>query len=333
MTSIIRCESLKLTHSHTHARLLTLNGNKVLVIDSDEPDKAFVGVAAMFSTGLDPGEGKTFSGEGFAAGGGTGLKLRVHNDAEVISIKATELQILALHNHPGAVQLSERFGSLMYERTGKFADHFRGQGNDKYLALHQKLLRRYALDYHSLGKTGKLEIQATKQLGSADALSVAYSPGVAEPCLSIKNNPDTSYDYTSRGHLVGVVSNGTAVLGLGNIGALASKPVMEGKAVLFKKFGLVDSFDIEINQDDPEKLIEMIVALEPTFGGINLEDIKAPECFYIEPECQRRMNIPVMHDDQHGTAIIAGAGLVNALEIGGVSHERVTFTRRFGLFF
>lgn len=152
-------------------------------------------------------------------------------------------------------------------------------------------------------------------MGTAADLSVAYSPGVAEPCLAIKARPELSYEYTSRGHLVGVVSNGTAVLGLGNIGALASKPVMEGKAILFKKFGYLDSFDIEIAETDPNKFIDIVCSLEPTFGGINLEDIKAPECFYIEKEIQKRMNIPIMHDDQHGTAIIAGAGLLNSLEL------------------
>eukprot|EP01127_Copromyxa_protea_P023499 TRINITY_DN881_c0_g1_i2.p2 TRINITY_DN881_c0_g1~~TRINITY_DN881_c0_g1_i2.p2 ORF type:complete len:273 (-),score=48.00 TRINITY_DN881_c0_g1_i2:663-1481(-) len=176
-------------------------------------------------------------------------------------------------------------------------------------------LAKVSLYYHSLGKNGKLEITATKQIGTAEDLSVAYSPGVAEPCLAIKANPHTAYDYTAKGHLVGVVSNGTAVLGLGNIGAAASKPVMEGKAVLFKKFGGVDAFDIELDCPDPEKFIDMVVALGPTFGGINIEDVKAPECFYIEKEAQRRSNIPIMHDDQHGTAIIAGAGLLNALKL------------------
>ena len=160
-----------------------------------------------------------------------------------------------------------------------------------------------------------MAISSSKTVGTAADLSVAYSPGVAEPCLAIKAKPELSYEYTSRGHLVGVVSNGTAVLGLGNIGALASKPVMEGKAILFKKFGYLDSFDIEIAENDPDKFIDIVCSMEPTFGGINLEDIKAPECFYIEREIQKRMNIPIMHDDQHGTAIIAGAGLQNALEL------------------
>ena len=155
----------------------------------------------------------------------------------------------------------------------------------------------------------------TKAVGSAADLSIAYSPGVADPCVAIAEDAAHAYDYTAKGHLVGVVSNGTAVLGLGDIGALAGKPVMEGKAVLFKRFADVDAFDIEVDEKDPKRLIDIVCALEPTFGGINLEDIKAPECFEVERECKRRMNIPVFHDDQHGTAIVAGAGLLNALEL------------------
>ncbi|MFZ3580863.1 NADP-dependent malic enzyme [Loktanella sp. DJP18] len=176
-------------------------------------------------------------------------------------------------------------------------------------------LRRAALDYHQFPKPGKLEIRATKPLANGRDLSRAYSPGVAEACLEIKRDPDTARDYTTRGNLVGVVTNGTAVLGLGNIGALASKPVMEGKAVLFKKFANIDCFDIELNEPDPVKLAEIVCALEPTFGAINLEDIKAPDCFVVERICRERMNIPVFHDDQHGTAIVVGAGITNALRI------------------
>ncbi|KNC83090.1 hypothetical protein SARC_04648 [Sphaeroforma arctica JP610] len=253
------------------------------------------------------------------------LKFKALTACDVIKIPRDDVSALALNNHKGATKLIERMGTIMYERTMHSKDQIEAKqkngpitaSESKFITEHKALLLGYALKYHSLGKKGKLEIMPTKNLGSASALSIAYSPGVAEPCLAIKDNPDLSYEYTTRGHLVGVVSNGTAVLGLGNIGALASKPVMEGKAVLFKQFGGVDSFDVEIDQQDPDKLIDTIVSLEPTFGGINLEDIKAPECFYIEPECQRRMNIPVMHDDQHGTAIIAGAGLVNAVRIAG----------------
>ncbi|MBL8575272.1 MAG: NADP-dependent malic enzyme [Hyphomicrobiaceae bacterium] len=171
-----------------------------------------------------------------------------------------------------------------------------------------------ALFYHKYPTPGKLEIQATKPLGNQRDLALAYSPGVAAPCLAIRDNPATAADYTSRSNLVGVITNGTAVLGLGNIGPLASKPVMEGKAVLFKKFAAIDVFDIEVAENDIDKFVDVVAALEPTFGGINLEDIKAPECFEIERRLRERMNIPVFHDDQHGTAIIVGAAVLNGLE-------------------
>ena len=183
--------------------------------------------------------------------------------------------------------------------------------------------RQAALDYHQFPKPGKLEIRATKPLANGRDLARAYSPGVAEACLEIKANPDTARDYTSRGNLVAVVTNGTAVLGLGNIGALASKPVMEGKAVLFKKFANIDCFDIELNEADPHKLADIVCALEPTFGAINLEDIKAPDCFIVEQICRERMNIPVFHDDQHGTAIVVGAAAVNALHVAGKKFEDI----------
>jgi malate dehydrogenase (oxaloacetate-decarboxylating)(NADP+) len=175
--------------------------------------------------------------------------------------------------------------------------------------------RQAALDYHQFPKPGKLEIRATKPMANGRDLARAYSPGVAEACVEIAKNADTARDYTSRGNLVAVVTNGTAVLGLGNIGALASKPVMEGKAVLFKKFANIDCFDIELNEADPEKLADIVCALEPTFGAINLEDIKAPECFIVEKICRERMNIPVFHDDQHGTAIVVSAAATNALRL------------------
>ena len=176
---------------------------------------------------------------------------------------------------------------------------------------------RPALEYHAKPKPGKLEIRATKPMANGRDLSLAYSPGVAEASLEIKADPDAASRYTVRGNLVGVVTNGTAVLGLGNIGALASKPVMEGKAVLFKKFANIDCFDLEISESDPEKLADIICALEPGFGAINLEDIKAPDCFIVEQICRERMNIPVFHDDQHGTAIVVGAAATNALAITG----------------
>ncbi|MES0861957.1 NADP-dependent malic enzyme [Ruegeria sp. SCPT10] len=183
--------------------------------------------------------------------------------------------------------------------------------------------RQAALDYHAYPKPGKLEIRATKPMANGRDLARAYSPGVAEASLEIKADASNAEHYTARGNLVGVVSNGTAVLGLGNIGALASKPVMEGKAVLFKKFAGIDCFDIELDQPDPEKLADIVCALEPTFGAINLEDIKAPDCFIVEKLCRERMNIPVFHDDQHGTAIVVGAAAKNALHVAGKSFEDI----------
>jgi malate dehydrogenase (oxaloacetate-decarboxylating)(NADP+) len=184
-------------------------------------------------------------------------------------------------------------------------------------------LRKAALDYHRFPRPGKLSITPTKRMETSRDLSLAYSPGVAAACDAIVADPDSSFDYTSRANLVGVITNGTAVLGLGNIGALAGKPVMEGKAVLFKKFAGIDSFDIEVNEQDPDKFIEIVASLEPTFGGINLEDIKAPECFRIEQTLRARMKIPVFHDDQHGTAIIVGAAFLNALDVQGKKIEDV----------
>ena len=185
--------------------------------------------------------------------------------------------------------------------------------------------RSQALEYHSKGKPGKIEVVPTKEAKTQRDLSLAYSPGVAEPCKEIAANRENVYKYTAKGNLVGVISNGTAVLGLGDIGPEAGKPVMEGKGVLFKIFADIDVFDIEINEKDPEKFVEIVQALEPTFGGINLEDIKAPECFYIEKELRKRMKIPVMHDDQHGTAIISAAALLNALELQKKKIEKVRF--------
>ena len=184
-------------------------------------------------------------------------------------------------------------------------------------------LRQAALNYHEFPKPGKLEIRATKPLANGRDLARAYSPGVAEACLEIKADPATASRYTSRGNLVAVVTNGTAVLGLGNIGALASKPVMEGKAVLFKKFANIDCFDLEVDESDPVKLAEIVCALGPTFGAINLEDIKAPDCFIVEKICRERMNIPVFHDDQHGTAIVVGAATTNALHVAGKKWENI----------
>ncbi len=187
----------------------------------------------------------------------------------------------------------------------------------------QDSARQEALDYHEFPRPGKLEVRATKPLANGRDLARAYSPGVAEACLEIKADPAAAARYTARGNLVAVVSNGTAVLGLGNIGALASKPVMEGKAVLFKKFANIDCFDIEVNEANPEKLADIVTALEPSFGAINLEDIKAPECFIVEKLCRERMNIPVFHDDQHGTAIVVGAAATNALHVAGKKFDEI----------
>jgi malate dehydrogenase (oxaloacetate-decarboxylating)(NADP+) len=180
-----------------------------------------------------------------------------------------------------------------------------------------------ALDYHSQGRPGKIAVVPTKETNTQKDLALAYSPGVAKPCLKIQENPMDVYKYTAKGNLVAVISNGTAVLGLGNIGAMAGKPVMEGKGLLFKIFADIDVFDIEINETDPDKFVEIVKAIAPTFGGINLEDIKAPECFEIEEKLKEVLDIPMMHDDQHGTAIISSAGLLNALEIIGKNIEDI----------
>ncbi|MEK0413933.1 MAG: hypothetical protein RL070_1421 [Bacteroidota bacterium] len=193
------------------------------------------------------------------------------------------------------------------------------------MAKNNDLRREQALEYHASGRPGKIEVVPTKEAKTQRDLSLAYSPGVAEPCKEIHENIEEVYKYTAKGNLVAVITNGTAVLGLGDIGPEASKPVMEGKGVLFKIFADIDVFDIEINEKDPEKFVQIVKALEPTFGGINLEDIKAPECFYIEQQLKEQMKIPVMHDDQHGTAIISGAALLNALELQKKRIDRVRF--------
>ena len=186
-----------------------------------------------------------------------------------------------------------------------------------------KITKEAALEYHNSGRPGKIEVKPTKPYQTQTDLSLAYSPGVAYPCLEIQQNPDDVYKYTDKGNLVAVISNGTAVLGLGDIGAMSGKPVMEGKGLLFKIYGGIDVFDIEINEKDPEKFCEAVEKIAPTFGGINLEDIKAPECFAIEERLKKTLDIPVMHDDQHGTAIISAAGLKNALEVAGKDIKEV----------
>src|SRR4026208_618903 len=191
--------------------------------------------------------------------------------------------------------------------------------------MHKKLRREQALEYHAKGRPGKIEVVPTKEAKTQRDLSLAYSPGVAEPCKEIAINVENVYKYTAKGNLVAVISNGTAVLGLGDIGPEASKPVMEGKGVLFKIFADIDVFDIEVAETDPQKFVQIVRALEPTFGGINLEDIKAPECFIIEKALREQLSIPVMHDDQHGTAIISSAALLNALQLQKKKIEKVRF--------
>ena len=186
-----------------------------------------------------------------------------------------------------------------------------------------KITKEAALAYHEGMRPGKIEVKPTKAYSTQTDLSLAYSPGVAFPCLEIQQKPDDAYKYTDKGNLVAVISNGTAVLGLGDIGAMSGKPVMEGKGLLFKIYSGIDVFDIEVNEKDPEKFIQAVKAIAPTFGGINLEDIKAPECFEIERRLKEELDIPVMHDDQHGTAIISSAGLLNALEVAGKKIEDV----------
>lgn len=243
-----------------------------------------------------------------------------------------------LHQVPAAVQFMARLGGTMVGRLQREDAELmrRLEEDDPALAerlesfsvLKERLLADWAIKYHAIGRPGKLEIRSTKPSRSAADLSVAYSPGVAQPCLEINKNRALAYDLTAKGQLVAVLTNGTAVLGLGDIGAAAAKPVMEGKAVLFKRFADIDAFDLEVDENDPDRLIDIVCSLAPTFGGVNLEDIRAPECFRIEAECARRMDIPVFHDDQHGTAIVAGAALRNALDLVGkdMGAVRVVFS-------
>ena len=268
---------------------------------------------------------------------------RALEPSRLLFVPTEELVGLVLRGEPVAVEVMQALGQLMVGRlqeldaelarwTGELVAQATSRDSagaaEEFAVVRKRLLADWALRYHALGKPGKLSVVSSKAVGTAADLSVAYSPGVAEPCLAIHDAPELAYEYTGRGHLVGVVTNGTAVLGLGDIGALASKPVMEGKAVLFKRFADIDAFDVEVDERDPERFVDIVCAIAPTFGGINLEDIRAPECFFIEAECKRRCDIPVFHDDQHGTAIIAGAGLLNALELVGkaIEESRVVFS-------
>jgi malate dehydrogenase (oxaloacetate-decarboxylating)(NADP+) len=252
---------------------------------------------------------------------------RCRERCTLLSIPTAEFVALVLQQDPAAVKVMGTLGRLMVQRLqARDADLMNDAARrdpgaagtlEEFAAMRKGLLADWALRYHAIGVPGKLRVVAAKPVGTAADLAVAYSPGVAEPCLQIAKDPDRAYDYTARGHLVGVITNGTAVLGLGSIGALASKPVMEGKAVLFKRFADLDAFDIEVDEKNPSRFVDIVCALAPTFGGINLEDVKAPECFAIEQECRDRLDIPVFHDDQHGTAIVAGAALQNAAGLVG----------------
>jgi malate dehydrogenase (oxaloacetate-decarboxylating)(NADP+) len=260
-------------------------------------------------------------------------EVRALEPSTLLYIASRRFLPLVLRQEPAAVRLMETLGQLMVKRlqaqeaemVARLAasDPAVAAGLDEFVELRKRLLADWALKYHALGRAGKLAVVPSKPVGTAADLSVAYSPGVAEPCLAIVENRDAAYDYTTRAHLVAVITNGTAVLGLGNIGAVAAKPVMEGKAVLFKRFADLDAFDIEVDECDPQRFVDVVCAIAATFGGINLEDVRAPDCFFIEEECKRRCDIPILHDDQHGTAIIAGAGLLNALELLGKSIDRV----------
>jgi malate dehydrogenase (oxaloacetate-decarboxylating)(NADP+) len=252
--------------------------------------------------------------------------------------RALRLEVSAFHaallaDEPAAVKTMSALGELMMTRLLHYEERLlaearRGErepdpAEEAFAELKRGMLFDWALKYHQLGSPGKLTVTPSKPIDSPSSLAAAYTPGVARPCLAIRDDPANSYVYTSRSHLVAVITNGTAVLGLGDIGPLAAKPVMEGKAVLFKRFGGVDAIDIEVEERDPAAFVDVVCKIGRSFGGINLEDVKAPECFFIEKECQRRLDIPVMHDDQHGTAIVAGAGLLNALELTGRAIEDV----------
>lgn len=265
-------------------------------------------------------------------------EVAVTKEAKLLKIETAKFWSLVIHNEPLAIKMMESLGRTMVERIQQQGADIRRHfdKSDEYMVsiandfacVKKKMMVDWALKYHHLGRPGKLAITTTKPTCDALDLAVAYSPGVAEPCLAIKQKEELAYEYTTKAQLVGVITNGTAVLGLGNIGAAAAKPVMEGKAILFKCFADVDAFDIEIDEADPDRFIDIVCSVAPTFGGINLEDIRSPECFYIEEECKSRLNIPVFHDDQHGTAIVAGAALLNALEIVGkdIQNVRVVFS-------
>ncbi|NBC33241.1 MAG: cyclic nucleotide-binding domain-containing protein [Alphaproteobacteria bacterium] len=309
-------------------------GTSFFVLDSGvvEIRKGGVKIAALDRPGTVFGEMCLFNEQVRVA------EVAALEPARLIEIDIETFARQVLQNEPGAVKLMEWLGHIMAERLQRedaammsriaASDEKAAALAEFFAPLKKQLMADWALKYHAIGKPGKLGIVSTKPAIDAAYLSVAYSPGVAEPCLKIRADVEKAYDYTGKSHLVGVVTNGTAVLGLGNIGAAAAKPVMEGKAVLFKTFADVDAFDIEVDERDPERFIDIVCALAPTFGGINLEDVCAPECFHVEEACQQRLDIPVFHDDQHGTAIVAGAALLNALDLVGkrIADIRVVFS-------
>lgn len=248
---------------------------------------------------------------------------------QTIKVASKEIWQRVLHHDTKAIDLLYRLGRLMSHRINEIERKIQSTDVDsdeqykQILLLKKDLLTDLAIKYHAIGDPGKLMVISSKPVGTPEDLSIAYSPGVASPCIVIDKNPDEAFNLTTKGNLVGIITNATAVLGLGSIKPVASKPVMEGKALLFKTFANINAFDIEIDEHDPDKFIETVARLEPTFGGINLEDIKAPECFYIESELIKRLSIPVFHDDQHGTAIIIGAGLMNALTLVNKTIEQI----------
>jgi malate dehydrogenase (oxaloacetate-decarboxylating)(NADP+) len=337
-----RCEVLRDLTAMERASVLALAQEVVFepgdrIIEEGSPATCFFVIAGGKVEILKDGQRVTELGPGAVLGEMALFnrdlrtsEARARERSTLFSIPTAAFVRLVLQQEPVAVKVMGTLGRLMVQRLqARDADLLKEaalQGSDpevleEFAATRKALLADWALRYHSIGVPGKLRVSAAKPVGTAADLAVAYSPGVAEPCIEIARDPDRAYDYTTRGHLVGVVTNGTAVLGLGNIGALASKPVMEGKAVLFKRFADLDAFDIEVDETDPARFVDVVCAIAPTFGGINLEDVRAPECFEIERTCQERLDIPVFHDDQHGTAIVAGAALLNAVSLVGKKME------------
>ena len=299
---------------HAADKLYVIVSGRVEVIRSGR-------VTAQLPAGEFFGEMAMFNGSRRVA------TIRAATATRLVAISESRVRPLLRRGDPAAVKLIQQLGTLMLTRLRYAEGQLRSGADgadpslapvlDEYRQLSRELLASWALMYHAIGRPGKLAVAAAKPSTTAADLSVAYSPGVAEPCTAIAADAEAAYAYTAKGHLAGVITNGTAVLGLGPIGALAAKPVMEGKAVLLKRFADVDAFDIEVDETDPRALADTVVRIAPTFGAILLEDIAAPHCFWIEQECRRRLRVPVLHDDQHGTAITVAAALLNALRLTG----------------